>query len=81
MSEDSRIVGFWKVTSHGKGPNATPVERAVSDPKPAKRAARVSVVVHSEAGREAKRREVPIHQIKWAVEPPVFARLDKRTGA
>lgn len=81
MSE-SNIVGYWKVSSHGKGPNAASVERAISEPKPAKRAARVSVVVHSEAvSGKAKRREVPIHQIKWTSEPPEFARLDKRTGA
>lgn len=81
MTDESKIVGFWKVTSHGKGPNVAPVERAVSEPKPAIRAARVSVLVHNEVSGRAKRREVPIHQIQWSSEPPVFAQLDKRTGA
>jgi hypothetical protein len=80
MSE-SPIVGYWNVTSHGKGPNAAPVQRAVSEPLPAKRVARVSVVVHSEIEGKKKRREVPIHQITWSVEPPEFAQLEKRIGA
>lgn len=79
MSE-SKIVGYWQVTLHGKGKNAAPVQRPISEPIPAKRAARVSVVVHSEIeGRGPKRREVPIHQIAWSVEPPLFAQIEKRS--
>ena len=78
MSGESNIVGFWKVPHHGKGPNLRPLERAVSEPLPAKRAARVSVVVHSELeGKKAKRREVPKHEVQWSVEPPPFARIQE----